>query len=114
VRVVVEPPVGTRDADGSEQLEGARLRLPLGHVAVQLNRLDELPSDRMHRIQRGHRVLEDHRDVVAADALALLLRELQLIAPAEPDLALDHPSWRRSCSTATSPRRRGAPVRSSC
>ena len=42
-------------------------RLLLRDVAVEQDRLDELPADRVHRVQRRHRVLEDHRDLVAAD-----------------------------------------------
>ena len=39
-------------------------------VVVQHHRLDELLADRVHRVQRRHRVLEDHRHLVAADRAA--------------------------------------------
>ena len=47
-------------------MRGCALSL-LRDVLVQPDRLDQLVPDRVHRVQRGHRVLEDHRDVVAAD-----------------------------------------------
>ena len=36
--------------------------------------LDDLVADAVHRAQRGDRVLEDHRDLLAADPLQLVLR----------------------------------------
>ena len=42
-----------------------------------------------HRIERGHRLLEDHGDLPAADAAHLLLGQLQqLLAAVEADRAL--------------------------
>ena len=35
---------------------------------VQPDRLADLVADREHRVERGHRLLEDHRDLGAADA----------------------------------------------
>ena len=37
--------------------------------------LGDLLADRVHRVQRRHRLLEDHRDLVAADALHLAVAE---------------------------------------
>jgi CheY-like chemotaxis protein len=44
-----------------------RARNAFGHVAVQLDGLDELLPDRVDGIERGHRILEDHRDLAPAD-----------------------------------------------
>ena len=38
------------------------------HALVREDRLDHLRVDAQHRVQRHHRVLEDHRDAVAAQA----------------------------------------------
>ena len=38
------------------------------HVEVRPDRLDDLEADRVDRVQRRHRLLEDHRDLLAADA----------------------------------------------
>ena len=63
--------VGARDADRLEQLDRA-LRVLLRSRRGAAHRLDELLADRVHRVQRRHRILEDHRDVVAAEALQLV------------------------------------------
>src|SRR5207245_9674121 len=44
-----------------------------------LQRLDDLAPDRQHWVQARHRVLEDHRDLLAADAPKLLVGQLQEI-----------------------------------
>ena len=81
VRIVVDPPLRLGDPDGLEQLEGARSRDPRGHVAMQLHRFDELLPDRVHGVQRRHRILEDHRHLVAANPAQLArLRGQQVLA----------------------------------
>src|SRR3712207_8532357 len=42
-------------------------RLGVGDVLVGLDLLGDLRPDAVHRVQRGHRVLEDHRVLLAAD-----------------------------------------------
>ena len=87
VRVLRVAPRRVRDADELEQLDH-----PLPHlVALQLrpvgrDRLRELVADSEHRIERGHRILEDHRDVVAANLTQLLRRHLQQVAAVEDGL----------------------------
>ena len=49
----------------------------LAHVEVRLERLADLAPDREHRVQARHRVLEDHRDLPAADVPQLLVGELR-------------------------------------
>jgi hypothetical protein len=56
---------------------------------VQRHRLGDLLAARVERVERGHRLLEDHRDVVAADALHLGLAELEQVAALEADLPAD-------------------------
>src|SRR5260370_35987716 len=43
--------------------------------------LGHLPSDFEHRVQRGERVLEDHRDRLASDLLHLAFAEIGDYAP---------------------------------
>ena len=64
-------------------------------VLMDLDRLGDLAAHRHHRIQRGHRLLEDHRDRVAADAAHLGLGQGQQVAPVEPDVAGLDPRRRR-------------------
>src|SRR6267378_6018889 len=52
-------------------------------------RLADLAADGEHRIQARHRLLEDHRNVVAADGAHLALGELQQILSLEADRARD-------------------------
>ncbi len=76
---------GVGDADQPEQLDRALLRVGVGYRLVDLDRLDELLADLVVRVKRGERVLEDHRDVVAADQPQLLGAHLGEVAPLEGD-----------------------------
>ena len=68
------------DADQPEQLDRALAGLRLGDVAVGADRLDELLADLVERVQRGQRVLEDHRDVVAPDRAQLVFGQRHEVA----------------------------------
>src|SRR5438309_1663280 len=86
-------------ASGELERVGAELRLRLGepNLAQKLNRalpclrdgqsavlpqrLGDLEPDREHRVQRAHRLLEDHRDLGAAQRLQLAARKLEQPAP---------------------------------
>src|SRR5437867_304980 len=54
---------------------------------MDLERLTDLTPDGHHGVEVRHRVLEDHGDLVAADAFALGLGETKQVASAVPDLA---------------------------
>src|SRR5207249_11870424 len=58
----------SRNADTVQRLGGLRLGLLPAHPEVRLERFADLTADRQHRVQRRHRVLEDHRDLAPADA----------------------------------------------
>ena len=66
VRVVVDPAGRLRDADPVEHLDRVLAGDLLGHVVVDPVRLDDLDADRVVRVHRGQRVLEDHRHLLAA------------------------------------------------
>ena len=51
--------------------------------------LHELRPDAVERVQRRERVLEDHRDLLAADPAQLLLAHAQEIAAVEQHLAAE-------------------------
>jgi hypothetical protein len=87
MRILVEPALGIGDADQRQQLDGAGARGLLVHVEMDGERLGDLQADPEHRIERGHRLLEDHGDLPAADAPHLLVREPQKLAPAKADRA---------------------------
>ena len=64
------------------------------HALVELERLADLSTDGQHGVQRGHRVLEDHGDVVAAHLAHVVLLELEQVAAVEHHLAADDPAGR--------------------
>ncbi len=88
MRILFEPARAVRDADKLQQFERARRRLLVGHFEVNLQGLHHLLADREHRIERGHRLLEDHRDVAAALLAHLLFGEVEQVLAFEQDLAL--------------------------
>src|SRR5260370_953574 len=62
---------------------------------VQRQRLADLPADRQYRVERGHRLLKDHRDVVAAHVAHFSFAELAQVAPGEADHPRDDAPGRR-------------------
>ena len=76
MRIAREPAGGIGNADLAQQLDDARrAALLTGDPAVQLDDLGDLLFDRVERIERGHRLLEDDGDVVAAHMADLVLRQ---------------------------------------
>ena len=72
VRIGAEPLFRLAHADFLEQLQRSQPRLPLAHALVQAENLADLLLDRVQRVERGHRLLEDHGDLVAAHPPQLL------------------------------------------
>ena len=87
VRVVVGAHGGAGDADGVEQFDRTLVRLRLRHGLVRPHLLGDLPADAIDRVERRHRVLEDHRDLRSPHAPHLVGRELEEIAPLVDHLA---------------------------
>ena len=68
----------------------------LAELLVQHRSFRDLLADGQHRVQRGHRILEDHRDLVAPDRAHPLLVELQQVLAVVADRAArDHRRRRR-------------------
>ena len=63
------------------------LRGGLVQQPVRLESLDDLFRNPHHRIERGHRLLEDHADLAAAQILHRLLVKGDQVAAAEADRA---------------------------
>src|SRR3989442_11053109 len=72
--VVVDPI--QRDADEVVELLDAFAGLEVVELLMGLNRLDDLVSDRVNRIQRVHRTLEDDGDLLPPDRV-----ELRMVSP---------------------------------
>ncbi len=75
VRVAVDARARIGDADRLQHLDGVLVRLLFGVAEVQLRDLHQLPRDAHEGVERGHRVLEDHRDALAANLPHLLGRD---------------------------------------
>ena len=73
----------------AQQLQAALADLLLGHRAVHAQRLRQLPADAQARVQGGHRLLEDHGDVAAAQAADLLVVQVQQVLIVEQHPAAD-------------------------
>ena len=84
-----------RYADLAEQLDGARPRLAPRDRTVETDRLRDLIADREDRVERRHRLLEDHRDAGATHRAHLGLRDGEKIAAVEAHLAADDAARRR-------------------
>ena len=66
--------IGVRQVDVAHDLEHPGIALRRVHAGVDLEHLGDLVADLHHRIERGHRLLEDHRHALAAQAAQLRLR----------------------------------------
>ena len=90
VRVLAEALLGLGDADGLQQRERGGAGLGLVHVQVLDERLGDLALDLHHRVERGHRVLEDHRHLGAPDVAHLVLRVADDVGALVVDVAFAH------------------------
>ena len=87
MRVVVHPPLRVGDADLLEQLHRPGPGGRPGDPGVRSELLGDVPADGVDRGQRRHRILEDHRDVAAAQAPQLVVAHGHEVLPAEQRLA---------------------------
>ena len=67
VRIEIDLGFGIGDADLRQGGDGAAARLGTGDRLMRFQGEPDLRADGQHRVQRHHRVLEDHRDLLAAD-----------------------------------------------
>ena len=72
MRVAIEALGGRRDAHLVEGVDGFLTRGGASESAMALEHLEEMLANRFDRVERGHGVLEDHGDLRAAHATALL------------------------------------------
>ena len=89
VRVVVDTPGGIGQPDHLQQLDRAGTGFLLGEVAVGPQTLDDLPTNGIDRVERGGRLLEDHRDLVTANWAELAVGHTQQLTVAELGRAPD-------------------------
>src|SRR5215218_1222752 len=89
VRIGVEPATGVGHADQLEQFVGTGAGLATAEIGVRRQDLGDLLLDRGDRVQRAHRVLEDHADLLAPDVEHGLLAHRHDVAAVELDGATD-------------------------
>ncbi len=89
VWVAVEAGAGLGDADEVEHLDGALLGHRHRDLVVSANGLGELVADGVHRVQRRHRILEDHGDALAPDVASDLVAKADQLLAVEPGRAGD-------------------------
>ena len=82
----------------------ARVRRPAAQAGMRLQVLADLAADREHRVERGHRLLEDHRDLAARATAAARARP----SPPARDRARS-PSPRRARVAVPGPGSNAAP-----
>ena len=87
--IFAHAPHRLRDADQCQHLDGARLGSLLVEPLMHPQRLADLAADRQHRVEARHRLLEDHRNVVATNGAHLAFGELQQILALEADRTRD-------------------------
>src|SRR3546814_19946055 len=85
VRILVDAPLGGRNANLMQQFHGALARSPVAEVAVGEDGFGELAADGVERVQRGLGVLEYHADVAATGAAKLLVRQVVDAGAVEAD-----------------------------
>ena len=80
VRIAAEPRLpGSGMPTCAEQFDDPRARGLAGHALMQHQNFADLLFDRVQRVERGHRLLEDDGDVVAAHLANLRFRQAQQI-----------------------------------
>ena len=92
MRIGCETFIGAGDPDHAKGIARTRARLGVRDLGVRPHRLDHLRVDAQDRIERHHRVLEDHRDAVAAQGAHLALGEFREILALVQDRAADNAS----------------------
>ncbi len=85
MRILLEPALAVGDADQPQQLERPRACVCLAHPEMDEQRLHDLLPDRQDRIERGHRLLKDHRDIAPAHLAHLVVGETEQVASLEQD-----------------------------
>ena len=80
VWIVGEAALCVRDADHRQRLDGLPAGVGPCNLLVPPQRLGQLFADREHRVEAGHRVLENHRDVLSSRRLNLGIAAAEQLA----------------------------------
>ena len=94
MRVRLCPPFGFRDSDAPQHIDRLLHGRAVRHAAVQRDGFRDLMTHGLQRVQRGHRFLKNHRDVVATHPLHLPFGQCQQVVALEADFAADDAAGR--------------------
>ena len=92
VRVPIKLRRRIRDTDFAQHLDGPIRQGGPAEGPVAVLGVQEMPADGPRRIERGHRILEHHRDGRAAQRAHPGLGQARDVMPADADRAARHPS----------------------
>ncbi|KAH0444816.1 hypothetical protein KCU90_g743, partial [Aureobasidium melanogenum] len=110
VRKVEHPPLRLRNPHQFEQLHGTLPCRGFGQALMLAQGLDDLRADRQHGIERRHRLLEDHRNLLPANLPNLARRQIEQLTTVEAQ-APRHTPRRRHKTHQRKRRRRFAATR---
>src|SRR5262249_47352349 len=94
VWIVIQAPACLGNAHAIQHLNCALLGGISIKLQVCLNSLCDLIPHGIDRVQRGHRILKDHRDLCAAQLMQLVLAELEDVVALERHPAANNLAWR--------------------
>ena len=89
VRIFVDAFFRRGDVDAAQQVDRALARRAPRSAAMAQDGLDDLLADRETRVERGHRLLENHREAVAAQVAQSLVGYLKQVETVETDRSGD-------------------------
>ena len=95
VWIIVDDVFRLRDADKPQHFDGLFEHFCLAHLLMEAERFANLLSDGKDGVQAGHWLLENHRDVIAADAAHFALRLFHQVLTVVDDFAVDNFAGRR-------------------
>ena len=87
MRITVRTFARVGNAHLFQHFDGVRARLLSGMAEMSLRDFHQLFRDAHERIERSHRILKDHGDLLPANVPHFARRKLQHIPPAEKNLA---------------------------
>jgi hypothetical protein len=95
VRIAADALARVGNADELEHADRVFVRLIARVAEVELGDLGELTRNPHERIQRRHRILENHADAASPHAAHLIVRQFQEIPPVEHNFARHDAARRR-------------------
>ena len=87
MRIIIGTLARVRNADQLEHFDGVTIGLFFAVSEVQPGNLHQLFRDPHERIERGHGILKDHRDLAAANFAQLFARKRKNVFAVEEYLA---------------------------